>query len=67
MLAQSVADGSRRIQMHTYRAEVHDAGEGDEPEVLGEDHPATIELGVTLGAWVSERNIKQRAYQKPIG
>ena len=45
VLAQSVDEGSWRTQTHTYRAEVHDAGEGDEPEVLGEDHPATIELG----------------------
>ena len=31
--------------MHTQRAKVHEAGEGDDPEGFGEDHPATIELG----------------------
>ena len=31
--------------MRTHRAEVHEAGEGDNPEVLGVDNIATIELG----------------------
>ena len=48
MLARSVADGSQGTQMHTYLAEVHEAGEGDDPEVLGEDHPATVELGSNI-------------------
>ena len=31
--------------MRTQRAEVHEAGEGDGPDVLGVDYVATIELG----------------------
>ena len=30
--------------MRTHRTEVHDAGEGDDPEVLAVDDVATIEL-----------------------
>ena len=31
--------------MRTHRSEVHEAGEGDDPEVLGVDYITTIELG----------------------
>ena len=30
--------------MRTHRSEVHEAGEGDDPEVLGVDYITTIEL-----------------------
>ena len=30
--------------MRTHRSEVHEAGEGDDPEVLGVDEVATMEL-----------------------
>ena len=30
--------------MRTYRTEVHEAGEGDDPEVRGVDNVATIKL-----------------------
>ena len=43
-LVLSVATGSWRTQIRTYRAEVHEAGEGDDPEVLGVDEVATMEL-----------------------
>ena len=43
-LVLSVATGSWRTQVRTYRAEVHEAGEGDDPEVLGVDEVATMEL-----------------------
>ena len=35
--------------MRTQRTEVHEAGEGDDPEVLGVDHVATIKLKKELG------------------
>ena len=46
--------------MRTRRAKVHKAGDGDDPEVLGVDKIATIELGemVVLDTWMSEHNIK---------
>ena len=44
-LAQSIAISSWRARMRTHRSEVHEAGEGDDPEVLGVDYIATIELG----------------------
>ena len=55
--------------MRTHRAEVHEAGKGDRPDVLGVDKIATIELGEGLvsDTWMSERNIKQRTDQKAIG
>ena len=43
-LVLSVATGSWRTQVRTYRAEVHEAGEDDDPEVLGVDEVATMEL-----------------------
>ena len=54
--------------MRTYRAEVHEAGEGDDPEVHGVDNVAPIELGEELGldTWVSECRTKQRTDQKTI-
>ena len=44
MLAQGVAVDLRGTQMHTQRTKVHEAGEGDDPEVRGEDYVTTIEL-----------------------
>lgn len=44
--------------MRTERAEAHEAGEGDDPDVLGMENIATIKLEEpTLDAWMSERNI----------
>ena len=46
--------------MRTERAEVHEAGEGDGPEVLGVDYVATIKLKVlTSDTWMIERGIKR--------
>ena len=55
--------------MRTRRAKVHETGDGDDPEVLGVDKIATVELGemVVLDTWMGERNIKRRADQKAIG
>ena len=43
-LVLNVATDLQRTQMRTQRAKVHEAGEGDDPEVLGVDNVATIEL-----------------------
>ena len=53
--------------MHTQRANVHKAGEGNGPEVPGVDDVATIELGEgpVLGTRVSECSI-ERTDQKTI-
>ena len=47
LLAQSVA-GVWRNQIRTKRSKIHEAGEGDDPEVRGIDNVATIELGEQL-------------------
>jgi len=44
MLAQSATASLWRTQIRTHRAEVHEAGEGDGPEVHGIDHIASVEL-----------------------
>ena len=43
-LALSVCAGSWRTKMRTQRTKVHETRKGDDPEVLGVDHVATIEL-----------------------
>ena len=54
--------------MRTKRAEVHEAGEGDDPEFLGIDNIATIKLGKpTLDVWANERGIGRGTDQKTIG
>ena len=55
--------------MRTHRTKIHDAGEGEGPEVLGIDNVATIELGEepALDTWVSGYCVKQRANHKAIG
>ena len=46
--------------MRTERAEVHEAGEGDDPEVLGVDYVATIKLKeLTSDTWMIKRGIKR--------
>jgi len=42
--APSAAAGQRRTHTRTHRAEKHEAGEGDDPEVHGIDHVTTVEL-----------------------
>ena len=46
--------------MRTHGTEVHDAGEGDDPEVLAVDDVATIELRkeLALDTWSSERSVE---------
>ena len=66
----SITVGSWRTQMHTYRAEVHEAGEPDGPGVPRAEDVAAIELGrgeLGLDTWVSECRIEQRTDQTPIG
>ena len=48
--------------MRTQRAEVHEAGEGDGPDVLGVDNVATIELEEepVLDIRVCEHGIKHK-------
>ena len=55
--------------MRTQRAEVHEAGEGDGPDVLGVDNVATIELEEepVLCTRVREHGVKQRTDQKTVG
>ena len=68
MLAQSVATDLWRTQMRTYRAKVHEAGEDDDPDVLGVDNIATVKLRESvLGALMAERSVKRRTDQKTIG
>ena len=43
-LVLTIATSSWRTRVRTYRAEVHEAGEGDDPEVLGVDEVTTMEL-----------------------
>ena len=40
-----VATSVWRTRVRAQRAEVHEAGEGDDPEVPGVDYVAAIELG----------------------
>ena len=58
-----------RIKTPTKRANVHEAGEGDDPKVPGVDDVAAIELGEepALETMASGHNVKQRTHQKPIG
>ena len=67
-LALSAIASLWRAQIRTYRAEVHEAGEGDYPEVLGVDYVATVELQEepALGTCAGERTIEQRTNQKTI-
>ena len=44
-LAQNIVAGGRGTRMHTYRIEVHEAGEGNGPDALGVDYIVTMELG----------------------
>ena len=53
--------------MHTNRTEVHEGGEGNDPEVLGVDYVAVIELGeAMLDNWVRVCGVKQRANHKAV-
>ena len=69
MLAQSTTPGPWRARMRTHGTKIHDAGEGEDAEVLGIDNVATIELGEEPGldTRVSECGVKQRANHKAIG
>ena len=54
--------------MRTERGKVHEAGEGDGPEVHGVDNIATIELDEReLDTWMGERITKRGTDQKTIG
>ena len=55
--------------MRTQRAKEHEAGEGNDPEVLGVDNVATIELEEepVLIPWLSEHVVKQGTDQKTVG
>ena len=54
--------------MRTKRGKVHEAGEGDGPEVHGVDNIATIELDEReLDTWMGERITKRGTDQKTIG
>ena len=47
--------------MRTKRTDVQEAGDDDDPDVLGVDHVASIELdGTELGTWVSGCGTKLR-------
>ena len=56
-------------QIHTQSAKVHEAGEGNDPEVLGEDEVTTVELKKepTLDVWMGGRGVGQETDQKAIG
>ena len=68
-LALSVTATSWRAQIRTHRAEVHEAGEGYDPDVLRADYIATVELQgePALSTCAGEFIIEQRANQKAIG
>ena len=68
-LALSITAGSWRIEMRTQGPEVHEAGEGDDPQVPGVDYEAAVELEdePRLEACVSECSIRQRTDQESIG
>ena len=54
--------------MHTQRAKIHEAGEGDDPEVHGIDYMTTIdqwEKPVTLDTGVSERALNRELTRTP--
>ena len=54
--------------MRTQRAKVHEAGEGNNPEVHRVDGEATIELEEpALGIWASECGFERGTNQKPLG
>ena len=55
--------------MHTNRTKVHEGGEGNDPEVLGVDYVAAIELGggAMLDNWVRLCGVKRRANHKAVG
>ena len=42
---RAAATGLRRIKICTQRTEIHEAEEGDDPEILEVDHLAMVELG----------------------
>ena len=69
MLTLGAVVGSWRAQMRTQRTEVHEAGKGDSPEVLGVDNVKTIELEEepVLCTRAPEHRIKQRTDQKTVG
>lgn len=70
-LALRIASDRGEIETPTERGKVHEAGEGDSPEVRGVDYVATIDLGRNgckmLDAWVSERGTRLRTDQETIG
>ena len=55
--------------MRTQGAKVHNAGDGDGPEVHGVDEVTTIELSeeLALDTWMSGHSVKERTNQKTIG
>ena len=59
-LIQSVPVGQSRTQTRTHGSEVQEAGDGNGPEVLGEDRVTTIELEgeLELDTWASGLGIK---------
>jgi len=68
-LTQGIATGSQISRMRTDRGNVHEAGEGNYPELHGVDHVATIELGEepVLDTWESGDGIKRGTNQETIG
>ena len=58
--------GLRRFRVRTDRNEVHQAGEGDDPELHGVNYVATIELRERLDIRQKAVSIGNRAYQKSI-
>ena len=58
----------RGTQLRTHRAEVHEAGDGNNPGVHEVDDIATIELEEpALDTRARKCGIRRRAYQKAIG
>ena len=53
--------------MRTYRAEKHEGGEDNDPEVRGVEEVAAIELeDPTLGTWTNDYDVEQKTNQKTI-
>lgn len=70
MLVQSAPTGPWKTRVLAHRAKIHEAGQGNDPEVPGADHVTTIELKEesALATWATVRTrIKQTTNQKTIG
>ena len=56
----STTTSSRRRHIHTHGGKVHEAGEGDGPEIPAEDYETTVKLEeLALDSWAGGSRIEQ--------